>query len=331
MISRFCAVTYVAFFTKSLIAIFLFASLIIPGLASAQNIEFTAELDTNVIRIGEQTGLRYELKVPKGKIADFPQINDTISGIEVLDIGIVDSIVEGLSTLYSQRFIITAFDSGFYVIPPVFLSNDSARIATDKTGVSTEALLLEVRTVVVDTSKAIKDIKGLQQMPFSWQEALPYLFGVIGLILFGLLIYYLIKKQKNKALPEVNIPARPAHELALEELKILKDSKLWQKGLYKEYHSKISDILRQFIAGRWRIHAMELTTDEIMRLNDIMAQTQPVKQDLESVLTLADLVKFAKLIPGHEDNEKSMSSAVAFVNSNIPDLNGNLQNGGQQK
>ncbi|MBK6445857.1 MAG: hypothetical protein IPF81_11350 [Bacteroidetes bacterium] len=91
------------------------------------------------------------------------------------------------------------------------------------------------------------------------------------------------------------------------------EEKLWQQGLYKQYHSSVSDTLRAYIEGRFEINALELTTDETMsRFRGNMLRDD-ARQKLYGILQLADMVKFAKVIPIGSENEQSMTDAIQFV------------------
>jgi hypothetical protein len=88
--------------------------------------------------------------------------------------------------------------------------------------------------------------------------------------------------------------------------------------MIKEYYIEMTDILRTYIENRFRIHAMEQTTDEIMsqlRLTDI---SEISKLTLVPVLKLSDLVKFAKENPIGIENDEMMQRAKDFVTSTIP-------------
>ena len=80
----------------------------------------------------------------------------------------------------------------------------------------------------------------------------------------------------------------------------------------------MSDILRTYLAGRFEVGAMEMTTDEIadaLREVDIEHKS---KMDLLSVLHDADLVKFAKATPEASENELAYDKAFYFVENTKP-------------
>jgi len=287
----------------------------------SQNITVTAELDTNAILIGKQAKikLKVEYKTDQGNIKiDFPKIGDTlIKQIEVVGKSKIERFIPDSSNMnrlaQTQTIIITSFDSGYYAIPPFkFIVNGDANKP-----IETEPLLFAVNTLAVDTTIAIKDIKPPIEVPFNWKELLPYIYAGLGAlaVLAGIiyLIIYFIKKRKKKPVPEIIIPKIPAHVTALERLEKLKEEKLWQQGKLKEYHSELSDIIRQYIEHRFYIHAMEQVTDEIMYSFRTADVSDELKMKLRNVLFLSDLVKFAKEQPLPNENEMSWTNAHEFI------------------
>lgn len=296
------------------IAIFFF----LPNDSPAQKINAIATVDTNTILIGGQFALSFEINHPADVRVEWPAVPDTFALFELVSQVPVDTIVNsGDKSITSRRhFKITSFDSGYHVIPPfAFLYRLKGDTALQKA--ETEPILITVQTIPVDTTRAIKDIKGNVVIPFSWQDALPYVGGVLLVGLIMLLVYYLIKKfRAKKVQPVIRVPKRPAHEIALEDLQKLEASKLWQQGNYKAYFTGLSDITRMFIENRWSVAAMEMTTDEILRMKIISGQDPAVLNQVKNLLELADLVKFAKVVPVLHENEMSMKQAVAFINAN---------------
>ena len=315
MLSSFTINTLFSFariFAANLLVVFAFFSS-----SYAQEIKVNAELDTSSIEIGEQIDLLIKLSHANNYIVGWTELTDSLAGLEVVSKTPLDTSVIDDRITISQTVVLTSFDSGYFVIPPLeFIYSRTSDTIIHK--IESEPLLLEVKTIAVDTSKSIRDIKGLKRIPFSWQDALPYIYGVLGVILLGLLAYFIFKKIKRPEKAEKVIPQRPAHEIALESLKELNDQKLWQNGFNKKYHSRLSDIIREFISNKWSLHAMELTTDEILRLNPIKNQSTQQFDKLKKLLQLADLVKFAKADPLGIENENSYDIAIDFVNANLP-------------
>ena len=135
---------------------------------------------------------------------------------------------------------------------------------------------------------------------------------VINCIIFILLKS--IKVRKVKTAPEVVINPDPAHIIAFRELEKLNDEELWQKGEFKLYYTRLTEILRQYLENRYKVYSMEMTTFETL---EALVKTGFKKDDsytrLKSVLTGADLVKFAKYIPENTENENHFKTSWEFI------------------
>ena len=96
------------------------------------------------------------------------------------------------------------------------------------------------------------------------------------------------------------------------------------KDKAKDYHTELTDIVREYIENRYGIIAMELTSDEILRsysgLNLGSASTDMLRQ----ILNLADMVKFAKAKPLANEHSLSMTNSYAFVKVGISELEKNV-------
>ena len=92
--------------------------------------------------------------------------------------------------------------------------------------------------------------------------------------------------------------AEPADVIALRELEQLREEKPWVNKQVKLYYIRLTEILRIYIERRYHIMALEQTTDEILASPEKIrtARINSLKS-LASILKLADLVKFAKVIP----------------------------------
>ncbi|MEO8088193.1 MAG: hypothetical protein ABI763_15340, partial [Bacteroidota bacterium] len=225
-----------------------FVLILISGSTATAQSSYYAKIsvDTTVIRIGEQFHLNITATVPVDAQVTFPPIPDTIHKLEVVQRSAVDTSKsqDGKLATYHQLITLTGFDSGFFVIEPltVFFKQKNKNSADSLT---TEAMLMQVQTLSVDTTKDIKDIKPPLDVPFTFREALPYIIGGVTVIALAVILIYWLKKRKRKPQEVVKkIQLRPAHEIAEEALRKIKEQKLWQQGFYKEYHSGVSDTVR---------------------------------------------------------------------------------------
>lgn len=285
------------------------------SIASAQEVKVNASIDTNNIRIGEQFHMNLSAVVPAGTKLLFPQLPDTLKKLEIVRRSKIDTLLsaDGKTNTFQQQITLTSFDSGFYVLEPIAFYFQHAG-KPDSDSAFTEAQLISVRTIQVDTTRAIKDIKAPLDVPLTFKEILPYLLGALIVLVITLLILRELKRRKKKVVPvKVKIPSRPAHEIALEALKKTEEEKLWQQGFFKRYHSMVSEIIRTYIEHRFSIQALEYTTDETLEHFRGSLINEEAKEKLKYMLQLADMVKFAKVQPIASENEQALSSAYDFI------------------
>ena len=269
--------------------------LLLSNFAFAQ----TATLDSNTILIGQQINFTITNKVTSTKI--WPTYNEfLVEGIEIIKASKIDT-TDGVIT---QEFVITAWDSGSYFIPPIAFSENS----------KTEGLLLNVQTIILAEDAELKDIKQPIEEPIGGSDIWPWLLGIL---ILSLIIFIVKKYVFNKNKPSIIIKPKviiPADISALKELNALEKAKIWQEGNVKEYHSQLSEIIRRYTENRFQFIALELTTDEILQeLKSILSDDQ--LNNLSTLLQRADLAKFAKSKPIDTENMESMVLAKGFVNA----------------
>ena len=300
----------------AILSILMFWQLMASGQTNA-----VARLDTNSILIGDQVELELSFVCPIDYKVSFPLFTDTITGnIEILEQSEIDSSYNSSKTekYFTQTLTITSFDSGYFAIPPVRYNFKNPQDKLSQFA-ETEALLLEVNTVPVDMSKDMKDIKGPIEAPFTFREALPYILIFLGVAVAAFLLYYFIRKRKTSEpiFKLVSKPKVPAHQIALDELETLRFKKLWQSGRIKEYHTELVDIVREYLEGKFQIHALEYTSDEIIDAVNGTSSNEEAKQKLRNSLMMADMVKFAKYEPMPLEHDNCLNNAVDFVKETI--------------
>ncbi|MEI7897043.1 MAG: hypothetical protein WCJ26_08405 [bacterium] len=283
-----------------------------------QEVIVSAKLDTNAMLIGDHVGLSLKFTGPAKSQVLWPFMPDTILGsITVIGRGKIDTSfsADKKSVTLSQQINVTCYDSGFYTIPSIPFRH---RILPDTTALvsHTTMMLLAVHTVKVDTTQAIKPIMGPLKVPLSFREMLPWILAGIACILaIGAVIWYLRKRKKKE--PVFSLKPKVVllpHEMALREFEKLRVKKLWQAGKVKEYHSELTEILRKYIEDRFRVPALEQTTAEIT--SDLMSHAECPRNSLDKLtglLTMADMVKFARTQPLPAENENSLGVGIEFV------------------
>ena len=291
--------------------------ILLPAGLFGQYVEIRADLDTNIITIGDQFHMNLYVSQPPEILVRFPVFADTlIDKVEILSASGIDTTVQEDGQLrLSQDLLLTCFDSGLYEIPPMTFELEST---TWKDTLATNPQYLAVLTVPVDT--VIRDIKQPINVPVGFFEVFPWvLTGLGALLIIAGIIYYLRQRKRNKPVFRVVRPEEPAHVIALRELDRLKEEKLWQKNEYKHYYTRLTAIIRTYLEKRYYIPAMEQTSYEILAEWKAQKGADPSLYDiLRQLLNLADLVKFAKEKPLPSDNEVNLDNAYDFVRKTRP-------------
>ena len=276
----------------------------------------SATLDSTTLFIGDQTDLHLRAIGEVGKQVTMPVLDkELIPGVEIVDRTIVDTIsLKDGRVQYDQYLTVTSFeDSLFYIAPLPFVSGDDT--------VWSDGLTLNVvQPFEMDTTDmAITDIKGVYKAPVWWWGIFRWVLLAVLLAGVGVAGYYLITYLQRRKLEEagnevVTEPLRPADEVALEKLDAIKEKKIWQQGQVKEYYTQLTDVVREYIARRFEVSSVEQTSDETLRdIRPLLSERKDLYDQLRKMLTLADLVKFAKWSTTPDENELSLRNAYTFV------------------
>ncbi len=145
--------------------------------------------------------------------------------------------------------------------------------------------------------------------------------GLLLLVLLVILVRYLVmnwaKWHPMAALAPP--PPRPPDEVALEKLDALREAGMPEEGSKKAWYIELSEIMREYVGGRYGFDGLESTTEEIiieMRGKKTAGLTQA---ELFRFLNDCDLVKFAKYSPSAADDDLALSEAYRIVQVTTPE------------
>ena len=291
------------------------------AIMSGQDVALTARPDTSSILIGDQIHFRISAEVSSNASLILPVIHDTIAA-KVLILGRPERdsvILQNGRKKITYDYLITSFEQGRYVIYPINGRVIENGITKD---CHTDILTLEVvrpSVAPADTTDVIYDIVGPVNAPLTFREILPWIIIALVMILILWLLMRFLPRNPLRKLIKKEKPAETAHIVAFRELENLRKEELWQKGEVKEYYSRLTDILRRYVDGRFGIQSPELTTDETVRkLQKSGYVSNEILSVVRSILSDADMVKFAKFRPEEELNNSSIERAVHFVTVTRP-------------
>jgi hypothetical protein len=303
------------FMQKFIVPLFLFVSISFSSFG--QDVKVTSSFDSTKIVIGDQIRYTVTVEKPTDLRLSLPVFKDTIcKNIDIVSGPKIDSVAGQSGRMkIIHKYLITSFDSGRYQVKPVFAETRSG--SGLKRFYSDYSLLEVVRVKIAppDSTSKIFDIIAPYKARVTLGEILPWiLLFILACTVTWAVIRYIRTHEKSEGKEDTFIEVDPAHVIAFRELEILKSEELWQKGEIKKYYTRLTEILRQYLENRFRVFSLELTTEETL---DALVKTGFKKNgsynDLKSVLTGADLVKFAKYNPAASENETHFQTSWNFV------------------
>ena len=298
------------------------AALLAAATASAQTPTVEARIVPDSIGIGDTFTLEIDVERDQVQVTEFP-LYENDDKLEVVQSLPVDTLSrEGRRLRLRKRYVMQAFSEGRYNLGrPGVLYADKNIVDTLYTS---DSLRLDVGTFQIDTAKqTIYDLKPQKTLPFRFREVSGYVKWGVFFLLMLLAAGYALKRylaSRGKGFGDLFKPAPPLppHVAAIQALEALHHQKLWQNNRHKQYYSGLTDILRTYIAARWDIGAMEMTSDEIIETMRPEELPDKARMDLTAILRDADLVKFAKATPEAEQNEADYLKAYYFVEETKP-------------
>lgn len=300
---------------KSLL--FLLLIIVSSAMAAQENGMLSSKISKDSILIGDQFEWTLPLSVAEGDEFYFEEVEDPVTqGVETIKPFVVDtlSIKKGKVDL-EWKMVLTSFDSGSYYLPNMIalVSHKDGTVDT----VFFDGPSIEVNTIPIDTATFQPyDIKGQIKYPATFKEIATW--ALIAILVAGLvyiIVRYIKTRRENRTFFGKPVEKDPPHIVALRNLEKIRGQKLWQNDKQKQFYTAVTDTVRQYIADRYEIPAMEQTSNEMFEeLNEKDVSPELLKP-VKDLFATADFVKFAKYTASAEDNEDAIPTAVRFVNA----------------
>lgn len=294
---------------------FLFVLIIVPALSLfGQEIKVTAATDTTDYLIGDQIKYSLTIYADKNVFIINPFFRDSLKNVDVINYSdpILNEDKSGKTIKYES--VLSRFDSAQVTIPAIKVEYRTKNDTTLKSVLS-NAVTFNVHSVKVSMEEEIKDIKPPLRL-FNYL----FIIYILAALVFLATGYFIYRKYfKNKPKPEVKVKTEkiPLHQLTLRKLEQLEKEELWQKGFIKDYHSKITEIIREYFEKQFDLPALESTTTESLKLLSKHPQGIKVLDITAQFFNNADLVKFAKFTPLENINREMMIQAKEIVKKTI--------------
>jgi len=309
--------------------LFIFSLFLFFGISkqtTAQEVSISAKLDKGAVLIGDTVSLIFHFIQPTNLKISCPEMKvneELLPDLEIVDIISNDSVENNGILEFSKTIRLQSFGLDTFLIEPFVFTYPNGEIVDT---LRTPELILfgyyqqaaDLDTTKINPETHLVDIESNENTPLTFKEFMKR-FGIY--ILIGIIVlvaaFFIVRKYLNK--PKVVKPdvvkevVIPANEIALKALRELEEKQLWLSNV-KLYHSELTDIIRQYIESRFQFPTLERTSSEILHSFEYNTLIDNYCLELlRRMLTLADMVKFAKHIPLADENKYSMKHAFEFV------------------
>ncbi len=281
--------------------------------AHAQNIKALATTDSLQYNIGDYIDYSIVVFAPEKYKITLPAVKDSLKSLTFLREGKTDLVESknGFATT-TFNFVLAGYDSLKETIPAMTVTlTDTTNKSRIK--IKTNQVNVVVNTLKINLKKDIKDVKPVVVIPYNWEKLI---LIVLGALILLALLYFIYKKYFKKETEEIKKTQRiilPAHKIAYNKLRKLETEKLWQAGKIKEFHSGITEIIREYFENRFGFNSLEMTTDETLHELEKVGLSLDVVETTRKFLQNADMVKFAKFTPMPSVNEEMLKEAYKIV------------------
>ena len=277
----------------------------------------SASIDSTQLALGDQTNMHIQVTQDAAEQVLRPNFAAQLpQGMESVKEGKIDTTdLGGGKIQWSQDLTLTGYmDTTFTIRPYIMTLQDDSLFA--------QPMQITILFPEDLEQKEYYDIQEIEDVPIWWWDIVKWvLIGLAAVILCGVIAFIIIlttrRKKGRTILRKRVVILRPAEEVALEKLGIIRDKKIWQQGYSKQYHTDLTDVIREYIGRRYDVHSTEKTSDETLRAMRPLLSKELYVQ-LSKMLQLADLVKFAKFEPLPNEHEEALDIAYEFVIETTP-------------
>lgn len=271
------------------------------------------DIDKKEISIADRIHLSITIEIDENYNVTLPSFGEKLE-----QFGIVDYHTSQPELTAEKRkkiirsYLLEPFLSGEYIIPPMEVGfQKEGEEAVHK--IDTPKAVIKVNSLLPEDIKDMKINEIIPPLPFP--RSYKFLFWGTGIaltiIVLSTFMIFIFKRRKRQEAESIRIKA---HELAYNEIRLLVEEGLIDKGEIKLFYQRISGILRRYIENRFGLRAPEQTTEEFLSgLEAAIDFPEEYKPLLNTFLRHCDLVKFAKHEPMKEDIQKTFDSCKAFI------------------
>ena len=284
----------------------------------AAKIDTYLKFEKSEATVGEVIAARIFAEGPKGCVFQFPDLQSSLAPLFVTNIQVGQEKIEGDKVRKEVTFDAAAYETGKLETPELELLYELKGV---KSAVKIKPVALTIQSVLKSKEEKLADIKGPARIPPDYMPVVVAAVIAAVLIVAAIAVFHLVRKfkKRRKVIPLEDIFATtPPHEWAYAELDRLMGKKFLEKGLFKDFYVSLSEILKKYMEGRYRIDTMERTTAEVMDAMSLAKIERKIRGRAELILKKCDMVKFARHIPSIEQSREVIQEVYDFIDLTKP-------------
>ena len=262
--------------------------------------------------IGEPIKYSLHANHPDSNLIQFPQWNFDNS----IELRSLLTKLENNSTIAELEIVF--WDTGSIAIPELnlnILNKDSLLLYS----MASEEIIIDILSIkeknpdLIDISNDILPIK--EPVPVNLKRSFTRLIQFILLFFILLSIILLWRKRLKTSKIDDLQPFKTENSISIAKKKLedLKSSDLAKKSHKKDFYIKLSFIIREYIENSFFIRTLEMTTDELEQNRSIFPFDELLINNLIKILSMSDLVKYAKYDNSRDKCLLELEDAIDFV------------------
>lgn len=265
--------------------------------------------------VGEPITVRVEARLGVGArlLEQAPHALDSLpDGVSVVS---VDSLSRSSGAVFAGRMRLVFFRPGRTSVPALALAYVPAAGAPADT-VRSLPVAIDIVGSLPPGNQPLRDIKDLA--PLENRRFTPG-FRAIALLAVVLLILYVVirrgRRRSEHAAPITRSPDRPRNPYEIACMRLAEvDAERWPaRGAVVQHYEQVAGVLRLYLEDAFAVCAAELTTSELTDALPPELQADGLAKECRTLLSEADLVKFARLRPDQTAASIFLTAAVRLL------------------
>lgn len=318
---------------RQIAAILLFASTAawsqqVPAPQPPPGVEISIDAQPRTATVGDPIRIDLTVSLPQGFQAKLPELRDQVGDFSVLEpqagpaapmttsgrgASVKAGSAAGSSGMRRASYVVALFRPGSFEFPslPIAIRDASGK----EYSAASPTVKIEIKSVLTGKDEKLKDLKKQAEIedPARWLYRLGIVLVLLTLAMLGWLLW---RKRRKPVPPRTGLPGLDPYALAEADLRDLINRGLIERGFAKQFYVGISEIVKRVLEAGYQISTSEKTTSEIMEGLSQVSPHVPTGAEyarIESFLNGCDLVKFAKYLPSTPENDVTIQTAFAIL------------------